>query len=148
MKKLSLLVLFLLPSLAEAGNSTLVYTTAQSTAIQTRLIPRYNAEHCLAFALAPTCSSAELVSAGCVARVVRTVTIESCTIFTSNAAGELGFLQEVANQKLVSVFNQLIKTDGAAYSAAECVRFKALSPANQATECTARGLASTCDPCP
>jgi hypothetical protein len=149
MKRLSLLIACLLaPGAAFAGNSTLTYTTAQSTAIQTRLIPRYNADHCARFGLGPTCTTAELVTAGCTNVVRRTVTIESCTIFAQNATGEQAFLQEVANQELVTVFNKLIATQGSAYSTAQCNIFNALSPAAKQADCTAHGLPTDCDPCP
>lgn len=146
-------LVFLLASLvfaasAEAGNSTLTYTAAQSTAIQTRLIPRYNADHCAKFGLPSTCNTSDLTTAGCVNIVRRTVTIESCTIFAQNAAGEQAFLQEVANQELVAVFNKLIVTQGSAYSNAQCAIFNALSPAAKQADCTAHGLPTDCDPCP
>ena len=155
MRKLSLLLLLALVGLAvmtlpvSAGNSTLTYTAAQSTQIQNRLIPKYNAEHCAQFALPSTCTSSDLTTAGCVARTVRTLVLDSCTIFTSNAAGEQAFLQETANNGLIYVFNRLIRNENDSYNAAECARWRALSGPQQQTECTLRGLSSTCEgPCP
>lgn len=145
---LALLVAVAVP-FALAGTSNLVYTAGQSTAIQSQLIPRYNTDHCTRFGLAPSCSSAELVSAGCTTQTVRTIVFDSCTVFTQDAAGEAAFLKEVANIGLVTVNNKLISNENAAYTAAECSRFKSLSQANQNTECTLRGLANGCSgPCP
>lgn len=136
---------------ALAGSSSLTYTAAQSTAIQNQLIPKYNADHCGRFGLPSNCASTDLVTAGCnvAANTIKTVPIDSCTIFTSDVTGEALFLKEAANVGLVTVFNRLIATDIGTYNAAECTRFKGLSAANQNTECTLRGLANGCaGPCP
>lgn len=131
-----------------AGNSTLSYTAGQSTAIQNQLIPKYNAEHCTRFGLALSCSTAELVSAGCTVQTFKTIVQDSCVVFTSDVTGEAAFLKEVANIGLVTVNNRLIASDIQNYQAAECSRFKALSVANQNSECTLRGLATGCaGPC-
>ena len=135
--------------IALAGNSTLSYTAGQSTAIQTQLIPKYNAEHCTRFGQAVSCSTAELVSAGCTVQTFKTIVQDSCVIFTQDVTGEAAFLKEVANIGLITVNNRLIASDVANYQAAECSRFKSLSVANQNTECTLRGLATGCaGPCP
>lgn len=137
--------------IALAGSSSLTYTAGQSTAIQNMLIPRYNADHCQRVGLPSGCSSAELVSAGCsvAGATIKTIPQDSCTIFTSDATGEALFLKEVANIGLVTVYNRLIANDVSQYNAAECQRFKALSQANQNTECTLRGLSNGCSgPCP
>lgn len=152
MKKLLITGAFVIgATLLYAGDSTLSYTAGQSTAIRNQLIPRYNAEHCARFGQAIGCASADLVTGGCsaVANTFKTIVYDSCTIFTSDAAGEAAFLKEVANIGLVTVNNRLIAADNAAYQAAECARFKALSPANQQTACTNLGLISSCSgPCP
>jgi hypothetical protein len=146
-----ILVIGALAGLVYAGTSNLVYTAAQSTAIQTLLIPMYNADHCQQRGLAANCTSANLVTAGCsvASATFKTIIQDSCTIFTSDVSGEALFLKEVANIGLVSTYNRLIAKDNAAYQAAECSRFKALSVGNQNTECTLRGLPSGCaGPCP
>jgi len=90
-----------------AGNSTLVYTTAQSTAIQTQLIPAYNRAHCRRFGATPTCNTAQLVSAGCVTVTKKTVVLDSCVIFSQDATGEAAYLQERSNQAAFEAFVQL-----------------------------------------
>lgn len=151
--RLKILPLILLALLATspllAGSSSLTYTAGQSTAIQSQLIPKYNADHCQKFGLGSGCISADLVSGGCQVTIVKTIVLDSCTIFTQDAAGEALFLKEAANQALIATYNRLIAIDVGSYQAAECSRFKALSQANQNTECTLRGLASGCaGPCP
>lgn len=131
-----------------AGNSTLTYTAGQSTAIQTQLIPKYNAEHCSRFGLPISCSTSDLTTAGCTVQTFKTIVQDSCVVFTSDVTGEALFLKEVANIGLITVNNRLIASDIQNYNAAECARFKALSVANQNSECTLRGLATGCaGPC-
>ena len=134
-----------------AGTSNLVYTAGQSTAIQTQLIPRYNRDHCEKFGAVFPCTSSDLVTGGCnaAANTIRTIVFDSCTIFTTDVTGEAAFLKEVANIGLVTVNNRLIGNENAAYTAAECSRFKALSQGNKDSECTLRGLPTGCSgPCP
>lgn len=154
LRSLSLIVLAVAVGLALAGgvvlagSSSLVYTAGQSTAIQTQLIPKYNAEHCSRFGQSIGCNTSELVSGGCTVQTFKTIVQDSCVIFTSDVAGEALFLKEVANIGLITVNNRLISSDIANYQNAECVRFKALSVANQNSECTLRGLATGCaGPC-
>jgi hypothetical protein len=145
------LILFamLLGAFVYAGTSSLVYTAGQSTAIQTQLIPRYNADHCHRFGLPASCVTADLTTAGCTPTVIKTIPLDSCTIFTADVTGEAAILKEAANVGLVSVYNRLIADDNSSYQAAECTRFKGLSGANQNTECNLRGLANGCSgPCP
>lgn len=139
----TLLGLLGLASQSSAGNSTVTFTAAQSTAIQNRLIPNYNANHCAQFGLGSSCTSANLVTAGCVVKtfgpVAVAITIDSCTIFTSNAAGEQSFHQERLNQSLVDSFNQRTSTD-------ESARNTAYAGANQTSKdavCVALGLPAT-----
>lgn len=147
MKKLIPLVfLVLFAGVVMAGNSTVSYTAAQSTQIQNRLIPLYNKRHCQAYNKTAGCSSADLVAGGCVVRVVKTVSVESCTIFTSDATGEQSFLQEMLNQQLVSKLTELTAQDADEF----CTAFKAASTANQNSACSALGLptvANGCAPC-
>lgn len=128
---------------AFAGNSTIEFSTAQSNTIQNRLIPDYNAKHCLQFNLAPNCTTANLVSAGCVVRSFGppavAIILDSCVIFAQNATGEDAYLQEILHQKLVDSFNQRTSSD-------EAVRDAAYSNANQTQKdavCTAMGISTT-----
>lgn len=140
----ALLVVLLVVARAEAANFTLTYTTAQDTQIQTRLIPLYNKAHCAKFGLGASCTSAQLVTAGCVAVVFKTVTIDSCTIFTQDATGEGLFLQEIANQQLADIFSQLVSSDNVDF----CTSWKTLTTTQQNTQCTTQGLPNGCSPCP
>lgn len=145
---LALLLVALVP-VVMAGDSTLSYTAAQSTAIQNRVIPRYNADHCRQFGLPVTCSTAELVAAGCTVQTTRTFVTDSCTIFASSAAGEAAFLKEMANQGGVATFNRLVAEEINQYNSAACTLWKALSPAAQQSDCVAKNQPATCSgPCP
>jgi hypothetical protein len=104
MKKLTLL-LCLLPATLLAGSSTITYTAPQSTYIRGTIIPAINRHLCYSFLLPATCTSAEVVSAGCTVKVVKGVTTESCTIFTSDAAGEQALLQEQSNKSLAALMS-------------------------------------------
>jgi hypothetical protein len=133
----------------EAGNSTLVYTTAQSLAIRNRLIPKYNRDHCAQFALPPACTSAELVTAGCAVVTIRTLVLDSCTIFPSNAAGEEAFLQEIANKGAMQVFNDLIRQENLQFNSAACIEWRAMTTQQRQDRCTALGQPTDCEgPCP
>lgn len=148
---LVVLSVFLPAAFAAAGNSTLSYTAAQSTAIQNQLIPRYNAEHCGRFSLPNGCTTSDLTTAGCNPAnfTVKTVVYDSCTIFTSDATGEAAFLKEVANQGLVAVNNKLISIDVSNYNSAACTAFKAANQAGKDALCTGFGLSAGCaGPCP
>jgi hypothetical protein len=148
LSRLVLAIVFVAP-LLDAGTSNLVYTAGQSTAIQTQLIPRYNADHCQRFGLPPSCTSSDLVTAGCTVQTIKSIVLDSCAIFTQDVTGEAAILKEVANAGLIATFNRLITNDNASYNSAECSRFKALSVANQNSECSLRGLPSGCaGPCP
>lgn len=129
-----------LTSMASAGSVTITHTSPQSTSIQNRLIPRYNTAHCARFSLGASCTSANLVTAGCVAVVVKTLTVESCTIFTSNAAGEAAFAQETGDQKFADIFFQTESQERVIFDAA-------LEAANQTQKdniCAILSLPSGC----
>lgn len=146
MRKLSLVLIALLAAtLAEAGNSTLTYTAGQSTAVQTTLIPKYNRASCAKFNLPATCTSAQLVSAGCTVKTVKTVIVDSCTIFTLDAAGEQAFHQETHNQKLADIFFQSSSIDSTDF----CTTFKAMTVGQQNAVCAAMvpPLTAGCTPC-
>lgn len=121
---------------------TLNFTAAQDTQMQTKLIPLYNRAHCKQFKQANGCTSANLVTGGCTSITVKTLVIESCTIFTQDTTGEDAFLQEMANQKLVEVFGRY-GNDGATIREAA---FQGLSSGGQTTTCTDLGL--TTPDCP
>lgn len=139
---LTALVSVLAPGDAFAVAHTVNFTAAQDTQTQTKLVPLYNREHCRQYSQAPGCSSANLVSGGCVVRTVKTLTIESCTIFTADGAGEDLLLQEILNQKAVEVNARLVSNDAVKRETA----FQGLSAGAQTTACTDLGL--TTPDCP
>ncbi len=144
MRKLILFLCVLFcASLLMAGSSTVTYTAAQSTRIQTKLIPLFNSRHCQNFNLPTNCTTANLATAGCATVTVRTLAIETCVIFTSDATGEQAFLQEALNRQLVTQLGDVSAGDAAAF----CVAFKAAATGTQNTICSNLGLASGCDPC-
>lgn len=147
--KRTVVSLFVLPLLllaveSFAGNVTITHTTAQSTTIQTTLIPSFNRAHCARFNLPGTCTTAQLVSAGCVNIVFKTVTTESCTIFTQDTTGEQAFLQERIDAELVNNFTQQVSED----ITLTCAAWKAASQANKDTTCTTVGRPAGCNFCP
>lgn len=137
-------VALLLTGVALAANFTVTFSSGQDTQIQTRLVPMYNRFHCAQFGLGASCTTPNLTSAGCVAKVVKTVTVDSCTIFTQDSTGEGLFLQEMLNQKLADVFFQLNGTD----AIDACANFKALSGSSQNAICSSLSLPNGCSICP
>ena len=135
---------------------SLNYTTAQDTIITTKVIPAYNRQHCATWGRASGCSSANLVTGGCVVKTVcqaiglpagtacttlSTINVESCVIYTADATGEDAMLQEIANQHLVSVYQ-----GGQAFAAVDFrTGFKAANQTNQDNACTAVGQSAGCD---
>jgi hypothetical protein len=105
MKKLLVVALLLLPSLVDAGSSTITYTTPQSTYIRGTIIPAVNKHLCYSFLLPATCTTADVAAAGCVPKTVKGVTTDSCTIFASDAAGEQALLQEQSNKSLAALMS-------------------------------------------
>ena len=143
MKKLLAVLIVLAAVPAFAGTSSVTYTTGQSTAIQTKVIPALNAERCGNFGLSASCTSAQLVSAGCVVQLFKGVAVTGCTIYTENAAGEQALIQLLANQSLAAAFVKQNSLNEAAFKGA-CA---AASGAAQDTVCTTVGLPSGCNPC-
>lgn len=135
---------------------SLNYTAAQDTIITTKVVPAYNRQHCANYGKPSGCSSANLVTGGCVVKNVcqalglpastactnlSTLNVESCVIYTLDNTGEDAMLQETANQDLVRIYQS-----GQAYSSIDFrTGFKAASQGNQDSACTAVGLSASCD---
>lgn len=149
MKKIALALLFivLIVTVAYANNLTLVYSAGQDTQIQTKAIPYYNAKHCRSRGLAASCTSAQLVTAGCVVKVSRSFTVDSCTIFTADATGEAALAQELANNSFASLAEQVIALQD---SVAFCNAFKAMTTVQQNVVCTSMvpSQGNGCSVCP
>lgn len=145
MKRLLVLALSLFAASVEAGNSTLVFTSPQSTNIQTTLIPEANRRKCLQYGGLPgTCTSAQLVTNGCVVRTARSLQVEGCAIFTQDAAGEQAFLQERMNRALVELIRVLQPADPADY----CFAWTQLDQTERDRTCTeVLRMPAPCTPC-
>lgn len=139
---LGFLIAYALTVLAATFNVT--YTAGQDTTIQTRLIPLVNTANCARFGQVPGCSSANLVTGGCVAVAFPSKSMNTCTIYTTNAAGEATFLQDELNQRLVDRFTGLNAGDAVSFFTA--CQGRTLAQQNQI--CVDAGLASGCNPCP
>lgn len=134
---------------------SLNYTAAQDTIIQNQVITAYNRAHCQVWGKASGCSSANLVSGGCVVKnacqaiglpagtactTLSTLNVESCVIYTVDTTGEDAMLQETANQKLVAIYDA-----GRSYGSVDFkAGFTAASQGNKDTACTAAGQATGC----
>ncbi len=147
----------IIPAVLHAVAHTVNFTAEQDTLIQTRLVPAYNRMHCAQYNRSAGCTSANLVSSGCVVRSLCTalglppagaacttlagLNVESCVIYTANAAGEDLLLQELLSQDFARIYLESRNHARADFAAA----FAAASGANQNSACTAIGLASGCD---
>lgn len=138
------LVAIALAASAYAANWTVTFTAGQDTYIQTKLIPFLNAQSCAKYKQAPGCSSANLVTGGCVAQALSTAGYRACTIYTLDAAGETALNQDELNYRYVQRFFELNSFNVSAFKAA-------CSAGNQTLQdavCTAAGLSAGCNPCP
>jgi hypothetical protein len=133
-------VLFVALPVVFAVAHTLTYTTGQDTAIQTVVIPIYNRKHCADFGLPAACTSAQLVTRGCVAKVVQTLTVDSCTIFTSNLAGQDLYLLEAANRAIINDYDKRAQFGAADFHAG----FAAANQTNKDAACVAAGQPAGC----
>ena len=140
----ALLLALALADSALAASFTITYTAAQDTTIQTRIIPGVNTTKCASFGLPPTCTSAQLVTRGCVAVAFPAKNYLACTIYTADAAGEGVFLQDESNRIIVDRFLQLGLTDFNVFRTSCLVA----TAAQKAQACTDVGAPATCNPCP
>jgi len=148
-----------------AATHSLTYTTAQDATVQGKIIRNYNRRHCAQFGRGGGCSSAQLVSNGCIpvsictyaglkvgsARCTEWSTefVESCTIFPETAPGEAAYLKEMANKEMASEFAIMQAADTADF----CAAWELMSNSAQNTLCTTAppaglGLSNNCRPCP
>jgi hypothetical protein len=128
-----------------AASFPVVYTTAQDTTIQTRVIPFVNAENCAKRSLGPNCNAAQLVQRGCVAVPFPQRNHNVCTIYTPDAAGEALFLKDQLDAKLVTYIVRLNVGDENVFKGA-C---RAGTPAQRTATCATYGIpAAQCNPCP
>jgi hypothetical protein len=141
------LVVILIPMRLLAGNHTISYTAGQETAIQNRLLPLINAYKCASKGLGPTCNTAQLVAAGCVAVAFPSVRplFNTCNIYSLDAAGLDQYLKDKSDKALVDDFILLNAADYNAY-VSPC---RAATPTQIQNSCLAiPGAPATCNPCP
>lgn len=147
MKRVGLISLVLLSFavIASAITLSLNYSAGQDTNIQTRLIPRYNVQHCRQYNLSNNCNQSQL-GAVCTNKTIRSFLVDSCTIFAQTNAGEQAFVQELANQALAQEAQFLGQSDSSDF----CSTFKNMSSVQQQSICSSMipSLPSTCTPCP
>lgn len=145
----ALIAVLMLTTTAYAASVSISFTAGQNTYTQQTLIPQANAKRCADYGLAPSCTGAQVVSAGCVAEPFSAVTktnllFRSCAIYTQDAAGEALFHADQLYEFLV----KKVSDDLAADVAASCAAFKALSVSNQNAICTSLGRPNGCRICP
>ena len=131
---------------AFAANVTIEHTTGQSNAIRTTLIPARNAEVCKEFGLASSCSTADLVAAGCVNAthpIAPTVVTRYCQILTQDATGEDTYIQEIADAAMVRRFIAAKAERVRNW----CANWPNRTQAERDAACTAVGLQAGCDAC-
>jgi hypothetical protein len=150
-------VLAIIPSVILAVAHSVNYTAGQDTLIQSRLVPAYNRAHCAKFGRPAGCSSANLVSSGCVTvslcsaiglppasaacTTLSGLNVESCVIYTTDTTGEDALLQELLSQDFARVY-----LDSKNQSRTDFINaFAAGTGTQQNNSCTAIGLASGCD---
>lgn len=146
---LALIALFALTTTANTASVSISFTAGQNTYTQNTLIPQANNKRCAEYGLSQGCTSAQVVTAGCVAEPFSAVTktnlvFRSCTIYTQDAAGEALYHADQLYEFLV----KKVSDDLAADVAASCAAFKALSGANQNAICTSLGRPNGCRICP
>jgi hypothetical protein len=141
---LALLLLAVCIGTALAASFSLTYTAAQDTQIQTKLIPLVNTANCAKRGLGPLCTSANLVTKGCVAVAFPAKNMNVCTIYTADAAGEAIYLKDTLDAALVTQLAKLNAANTVTFQAA-C---RARTPAQQDAVCVANGQAAGCNPCP
>jgi hypothetical protein len=151
MRKLLLVLLVILAAVAlEAGTLTGAQTTltAQDTYIQQTLVPIANAAKCARYGLGPSCTSANLVSAGCVVIAFSTLTRENltfnaCTIYTLDGTGANG----LAAEKMAQAFADMVASELNNDVEGNCTAFKALTLAQRNQVCTDLGRPNGCRVC-
>lgn len=150
-QRLSILLLStgILSAAVFAADITVSFTAGQNTYTRNTLIPQKNTRRCVEYNLAPGCSTAQVVSAGCVAEPFSAVTktnlvFRSCTIYTADAAGEAAYQSDNLYEFLVA----MVAKDLAQEVQTACTNFKALSGANQNTICASLSLPNGCRICP
>lgn len=149
---LYVLALLLVANLASAATMTGAVTTlaAQDTFIQTVVIPSVNTARCAQFRLPSSCTSAQLVTNGCIAVAFNTLskatvgTFQSCTIYTQDATGENNLAADELSIKIQDRIFQELSND----VTASCAAFKAATQANRDSICTTLGRPAGCRICP
>jgi hypothetical protein len=147
---LAVLVVVAIVCNASAADVTIPFTAGQNTYVRNTTIPQANADRCRQYNLptSPMCTTANVVAAGCVATNFADVTLDnlvyrSCTIYTSDAAGETAFKSDELYTLLVArTANDLAKdvTD-------TCAAFKAANTTARNNACAAIGRPSGCRIC-
>lgn len=157
----ALVTVCLLATVALAATYNITFSAGQDTVIQTQLIPLVNSQKCLRFGLPTNCTSANLVTAGCVTAALTKTAFEACTIYTTDVSGETALNQDelsyhyldkfkVLNAQNAISFQQACKLD--AVSTATNAQCAAVSLSNGCArgdvDCVLHGLSAGCNPCP
>ena len=146
--------------LVYAATTSLTYTTAQDNRIQGAIIKNYNRRHCARFGRNEGCGSNNLVNNGCVQVSVCTAAglkvgsskcndwstefVESCTIFTQDAAGQAAYAKEILNQAIANEYATIKASEATDF----CIAWDTLNNSAQNAQCAALGLGNGCRPCP
>jgi hypothetical protein len=136
--------LLTLAGIAVAASFSVSYPAGQDTIIQTTIIPIRNRLKCRQFGLTAACTTANLATRGCVAFAFPNKNYNSCTIFTSDAAGETLLIQESSDKALLDLIAQRDVLNHADFIA-QC---QTQNQAAQNAACTAVGAPPLCNPCP
>jgi hypothetical protein len=122
-------------------------TTGQDTYIQNTLVANANTAKCAKFGLGPSCTTANLATAGCVAVAFNTLTkrnantFQVCTIYTLDATGANALASEQMAQKIVDSLTHDLALDVAATNAA----FDAATSTLQDNICSQLGRPAGCN---
>jgi hypothetical protein len=134
---------FTLAGVALAATFNVTFSAGQDTVIQS-FLPLLNSEKCLRFGLPTNCSSANLVTKGCVAASLTRNNFEACTIYTIDSTGEGLMLQDEVSYRLLETSKRLNLVNQTSF----LQTCKAGNQALQDSICTAAGLSAGCNPCP
>ncbi len=146
---------------ALAATYNVTFTAGQDTVIQTQLIPLINSQKCLRFGLATNCTSANLVTAGCITAALTKTAFEACTIYTTDVSGETALNQDELSYHYLDKFKALNAQNAISFQ--QACRLDAVSTATNAqcaavslsngcvrgdVDCVLHGLSVGCNPCP
>lgn len=119
--------------------------TSQHTYVQATQIPRLNRERCSQWSLPSNCTTSDVKGAGCVVQPFQGATLGnpafmSCTIYSSDAAGEAAYYGDLIASGALGGIN----ADIGASVQASCLAWKAANNATRNATCAALGLSNGC----